>query len=160
MELNWSVSQGVSPFAAKLTDNTEFFIHYATCEGTSDSDVQLAINACTDKACALLDHNIRDDSRYLLFEWDSTNSTLTIVVTDDSKQKDSPQIVQCHFPALNHKLNTANETQDSKWQCQTAEIADHVHYSIKDYLTTCAPFLRYSLIAAFHQETRATCTLL
>lgn len=160
MELNWTVNQGVNPFRAALGDNSEYIIHHATSEGTSDSDIQLAINACTDKACALLDQNIQEDSRYLLFEWDSTNSTLTIVVTDDSKQKDSPQIVQCHFPALNQKLNAVTDTQGSEWQFQAAEIADHVQYSIKDYLTTCAPFLRYSLIAAFHQDSRATCTLL
>ncbi|WP_226662113.1 hypothetical protein [Microbulbifer aggregans] len=139
---------------------TEQVIHSSTFEGTSDHDVQQAIDACIEKACTLLHQNIQDDSRFLLFEWDTTNAILTIVVTDDSKQQDSRDVVKCHFTLLDQKTITESASQDKTQQPRVDELAENILYWIKDYLTTCAPFLRYSLIAAFHQGSRATCTLL
>ena len=160
MNLNWAMSKRQNPAETALGDNIEYVVHECRYEGNSDRDAQQAINACVDKACALLEQNIREDSRYLLFEWDVENSTLTIVVTDDSKQSDSRDIVKCHFSAIDQRLNPADADPHSEWQSDLSEFADDIQFWIRDYLTTCTQFLNYSLIAAFHRESRANCTLL
>ena len=134
MNLMWRTEGGNSPECA---------IHHTCIEVTSDDEMQQAIDSCIEKACGLLEHNIRDESRYLLFGWEPGTSTLSIVVTDDEKACDSPHTVRCHFIANAEQLDP-----------------EDIQYWIKDYLTTCAPFLRYSLIAAFHRESRASCVLL
>ncbi|WP_226704397.1 hypothetical protein [Microbulbifer elongatus] len=126
-----------------MVSNGEHVVHRCSVEYYSDQDAEIAINACIDKTCGLLDSNIQYHSRYLLFGWDTTSSTLTIVVTDDEKQRDSRDVVQCQFVATDKPLDP-----------------EDIQFWIKDYLTTCAAFLRYSLIAAFHRESRANCTLL
>ncbi|MCK7597397.1 hypothetical protein M0G74_08970 [Microbulbifer sp. CAU 1566] len=160
MELSWAINSGTDPFAAAVGDHTQYTIHFSEFNGTSDNEVQQAINACVDRACELLEKNIRDDSRYLLFEWDVVYSMLTIVVTDDAKEKDSQYVVKCQLTAIDKKLTPENTQPNSEWESRVSEFAEDVQYWIKDYLTTCAPFLNYSLIAAFHRESRASCTLL
>lgn len=160
MDMNWIENDTANPYGATVGDDAEYTIHYSVFDGVSDSEVQLAINACTDKACELLEKNIREDSRYLLFGWDLSSSTLTIVVTDDGKEQDSQGIVKCQFAGIDQKFNSNEATAESDRGARARELADDVQYWIKDYLTTCAPFLRYSLIAAFHRGSRANCTLL
>ena len=143
MTLTWAVSENSAPLNAATGNNTGYVVHHCRSDGNSNREIQEAINACIDKACALLGRSIQDDSRYMLFGWDADASTLTIVVTDDEKQRDSRNVVQCQFTATDESLDP-----------------EDIQYWIKDYLTTCAPFLQYSLIAAFHQESRASCTLL
>lgn len=142
MNLNWTVKTEANPSQTAPGDDTVYVIHHSSFAGTSDEDVQHAINTCIDKACDLLDKSIQENSRYFLFGWDNASSTLTILVTDETKAHDSPDVVKCDFSGT-----------------QQLDPED-IQYWIKDYLTTCAPFLRYSLIAAFHQESRASCTLL
>ncbi|MFV8783033.1 hypothetical protein ACNKU7_11465 [Microbulbifer sp. SA54] len=160
MNLTWTENKTLSQPAGDTGQRSEYVIHSSTIEKTSDDGVQRAIDACIDKACTLLPRNIRDDSRYLLFGWDAVNSTLTIVVTDDSKEKDSPDIVQCRFSSLVEKMNSESADPDHSQHSAADELADNIQYWIKDYLTTCAPFLRYSLIAAFYRESRSSCALL
>ena len=160
MELSWAINNGKDPFAAAVGDHTQYTVHFSEFNGTSDNEVQQAINACVDRACELLEKNIRDDSRYLLFEWDVVYSILTIVVTDDAKEADSQYVVKCQFAAIDKKLTPENAQPDSEWESRVSEFAEDVQFWIKDYLTTCAPFLCYSLIAAFHRESRANCVLL
>ncbi|MBB5210638.1 hypothetical protein [Microbulbifer hydrolyticus] len=143
MDLMWTIENAGSPAGTTSEDSSERVIHSASLEVTSDEKMQQAIDACIDKACGLLENNIQDDSRYMLFGWNVDTSTLTIVVTDDEKEHDSRNVVQCQFTATDESLDP-----------------EDIHYWIKDCLTTCAPFLQYSLIAAFHQESRASCTLL
>ncbi|MBN8431875.1 hypothetical protein JF535_13550 [Microbulbifer salipaludis] len=143
MKLNWEIDKDRALTGAAKQNDREHSIHHSTVVGASEQDIQLAIDASVEKACELLENNIQDDSRYLLFGWDSEVSTLTIVVTDDDKRHDSRDVVQCH-------LVTGGQQPDP----------EDIQFWIKDYLTTCAPFLRYSLIAAFHRGSRATCTLL
>lgn len=143
MKLNWTLRENNAPINDANGDQTEYVVHHCRFEGNADSEVQIAIDATIEKACDLLENNIQDDSRYLLFGWDADTSTLTIVVTDDERQRDSREVVQCQFVATDKPLDP-----------------EDIQYWIKDYLTTCAAFLRYSLIAAFHRESRANCTLL
>ena len=143
MDLMWTIENGGSPAGTTSEDSSERVIHSASLEATSDEKMQQGIDACIEKACGLLENNIQDDSRYMLFGWDVDTSTLTIVVTDDEKERDSRNVVQCHFIVTAKQLDP-----------------EDIQFWIKDYLTTCAPFLRYSLIAAFHRESRVSCVLL
>jgi hypothetical protein len=137
MNLNWKDKKGV-----KST------VHYTEFEGVPDDQVQLAINLCIDKMAQLLGSNIKDDSMYLMFEWDISHSNLTIVVTDETKSHDSDNVVQCYF-------TNVDETLKSEY-----ELAEDVEFWVRDYLTTCTVFLNYSLIAAFHCGSRAASKLL
>ncbi|WP_428818351.1 hypothetical protein [Microbulbifer sp. MCCC 1A16149] len=143
MDLNWAVSESSDSLRPVAGNDSKYFVHHGSCEGSSEHEVQKAVEACIDKACDLLEQNIQDDSRYLLFEWNPKTSTLAIVVTDDGKERDSRDVVQCHFVANDIALNP-----------------DDIQFWIRDYLTTCTQFLHYSLIAAFHCDSRADCTLL
>jgi len=143
MKLNWTTNKEVATTKAVASNSDEHVVHRSTVESSSEQEIQRAIDASIEKACELLENNIRDDSRYLLFGWDAGASTLTIVVTDDDKVHDSRDVVQCHFATGDQPLDV-----------------EDIQFWIKDYLTTCAPYLQYSLIAAFHRESRENCTLL
>jgi len=137
MNLMWRI------VSEESKESPERVIHYANLEVTSDDETQRAIDTCIEKTCGLLENNFQEDSRYLLFGWDADASTLTIVVTDDEKQRDSRNVVECQFTATDEPLDP-----------------EDIQYWIKDYLTTSTQFLRYSLIAAFHMGERKFCTLL
>ncbi|WP_299593240.1 hypothetical protein [uncultured Microbulbifer sp.] len=143
MKLNWEISKESGPTDAAEGKDREQIIHRSMINCASEQEVQSAIDASIAKACELLERSVQDDSRYLLFGWAADTSTLTVVVTDDDKVRDSEDVVLCRFVTNDLQLDT-----------------EDIQFWIKDYLTTCSEFLRYSLIAAFHQNTRATCTLL
>ena len=143
MPLDWITKiENSLPGAAQASDR-EYTIYQANAEGKTAQSVQHAIERSIDKACDLLKDNIEDDSRFLLFGWNAETSTLTILVSDDEKYRDSQGVVQCQLTANGLQLDP-----------------EDIQFWIKDYLSTCAPFLRYSLIAAFHRGSRANCTLL
>lgn len=102
----------------------------------------------------MLGQNIRSDSMYLLFEWDVVYSMLTIVVTDELKENDSEYVVKCCFEKLDERRNSDSGESEDDWENNVNEYASKVKYWIKDYLTTSSNFLGYSLVAAFHSETR------
>lgn len=158
MDLNWIQQEGVNPFERLTGDTTEYLVHYTEFEGDSDEQVESAVHACIDKMSTLLDKNVHDDSMFLLFEWDVAYSTLTIVVTDSAKQKDSSDVVKCSFTAIDSKMRTV-EPGDAR-ELKVNDLAENIQFWIKDYLPTCTTFLRYSLVAAFHRESRDKCSLL
>lgn len=119
-------------------------IHDTKCLSLEHPAMKSAIEQCIEKACSLLASNIQDDSLYLLFEWFADTATLKVLVTDSSKTQDAPQVIRCQFIRLEND----------------AEIAERVQYWIRDYLTTCASFMQYSLVAAFHFQGREHCVLL
>jgi len=84
----------------------------------------------------MLHLTIQDSSLYLLFEWNTDDTTLTIVVTDAEKKQDSNRIVRCAMVATDEE--------------GAAETAEKIQYWIRDYLTTCDGFFAYSLVAIFH----------
>jgi len=118
---------------------SETFRHHAEYAGTEESGIRLALAECVEKSISLLHTNIKDESLYLLFEWCAASSVLGVVVTDSTKKIDSPQVVKCGFSRL--------ESED-------------LQYWLGDYFTTCESFMRYSLVAAFHSQTRAESALL
>ncbi|WP_043316675.1 hypothetical protein [Microbulbifer sp. HZ11] len=143
MSLNWNLTTENSLPGASSQSDREYTIYQTKAEGSDGQDIRHVIEASIDKACEHLEDNLQDDSRYLLFGWNVDTSTLTIVVTDDEKVRDAREVVRCKFVAIDVQLDV-----------------EDIQYWIKDYLTTCVPFLQYSLIAAFHLESRENCTLL
>jgi len=126
-------------------------LHTLTIPETTELKIRKTIEACTDKAVSLLKNNIQDDSLYLLFEWNSNNASLNILVTDATKNHDAPEIICCRFPALATELNNQEESGD---------YTELVKFWLHDYLTTCTAFFSYSLVAIFHSSTRSNTELL
>lgn len=158
MNLNWIQQKGVNAFEGLIGYAPEYIVHYAEYDGTSDEQIESAVHACIDKMSTLMDKNVHDDSMFLLFEWDVAYSALTIVVTDSAKQKDSSDVVKCSFTAIDSKMRTV-EPGDAR-ELKVNDLAENIQFWIKDYLPTCTTFLRYSLVAAFHRESRENSFLL
>jgi hypothetical protein len=118
----------------------------AGCEQMGENSHQQAVNQSVDKAIELLPLNIDDDSMYIIFEWDAQQLLLSIAVTDETKTKDAERCVQCRFSRF-----------DSSDMDDTTE---DIRYWIRDYLTTCDAFMRFSLIAIFHSGDRQRVDLL
>ena len=104
--------------------------------------------------------NINDDSRYLMFEWDIAESTLTVVVTDDDKKIDSKYVVKCILTSHAEEMSKAKALSQSDWENKTQEFSEDVRDRIHNYLTTCGAFMQFSLIAVFHNESRKKTRLL
>lgn len=138
--LTWNIHQTIN--------NT---LHATSVTGTTEQDIRKTIEACTDKAINLLKNNIQDDSLYLLFEWNTSNASLHIVVTDVTKNHDAPESVCCTL---------SNLTKEFSSQEQSIAYTESVKFWLHDYLTTCTAFFSYSLVAVFHSSTRNNTELL
>jgi hypothetical protein len=131
--------------------NTEN-IYHTKIEGADTTQWRKAIEACADKAIALLADNIQDDSLYLLFEWNPTSGNLRIVVTDAQKQQDAPISLEALFSS--YLKATGND------EGVAAEHTEQIKFWLHDYLTTCTAFFNYSLVAIFHSSNRSQTELL
>ena len=118
-------------------------LYTLNCAGNDEDAIKAGVEAALEKAVSLLDRNVRDDSRYLLCEWDADAARLQVVVSDDSKTKDAPEAVECCFEPFDAALDVAL-----------------LQFLIRDYLTTCTAFLGWSLLAAFHEGDRQRSRLL
>jgi len=146
--LNWKECDSrLNPIDAEVGSENEHVVYLAEFDEQSDEAIALAVQACMDKAIGFLSDNVDDESRYFLFEWNVACSTLTIVVTDDSRENDSQYVVKCLMSALD----------DDK---KSIEYVSMIKYEIKDYLTTSSEFLKYSLVAVFHSGSRGKVDLL
>ena len=148
MTLSWIESKTETAPDAVVGEREQYILHKTVSTEITESLMQQAVNATILKAAQLMGDNIEDNSLYLLCDWDMASSTLTLVVTDDSKQKDSVHVVKCEFNAL----NLAEEKQD--------DFASLVSYWISDYLTTSSEFMQFSLVAGFTRNARAKVELL
>ncbi|MFT7559483.1 MAG: hypothetical protein ACI93R_001394 [Flavobacteriales bacterium] len=170
MILEWKESKGVSSFRKTNGYCAENIIHASKFNGVKDGDIKNTLVECIEKASGLLGENINDESLYLLFEWDTSHSTLTIAVTDSTKKNDSPQIITCSFTSLNtaiesadndiHDIHDIHDISKDTSEENVNDYTDKVQYWITNYLTTCATFMQFSLVAAFHSGSRDECTLL
>ena len=146
-KLNWVISD------KNQTSENPIKLHQATCQQTDTGQLKLAVLESVDKAISLLSDNIIDESRYLLFEWAPRAAELKIVVTDDDKAVDSSQVVVCY---LNGSKESSKLLDDSHIEEFTITVREWIH----NHLTTSAGFMRFSLIAVFHNDTRKHCRLL
>jgi len=126
------------------TEKTQYS-HQAHCKSNDESVIKKAVDETVEKSISYLDENIRDDSLYFLVEWKSDDSSLTIFVSDDTKQKESLHIVRCSFDCQTDGNNINGDT---------------IQYWTRDLLTTSANFIRFSLVAIFSQGDRQRTVLL
>jgi len=152
MKLNWEEQKNSKP--AGSTAATTCTVYHAECSNSANKSVVSAIDQCIDKALDLLSINVVDESRYLMFEWDKAHSTLTIAVTDHTKANDSEHVVRCIMSGLYKEMQSIRDLSPSDCDEKMNAYSFDVKYSINNYLTTCSEFLRYSLIAAFHSDSR------
>ena len=158
MSLNWKEHNNANPQAP--TNTPEHLTYLAQAHEYDTKGLNSAVACSIDKAVSLLNDNINEHSRYLIFEWDITCSVLTIVVTDDKKENDSAKVVQCCFTALDNKLKAVKNTALSEWESEANRYAECMKDTIRDYLTTCHTFFSYSLVAIFHTDGRSNSALL
>lgn len=122
-------------------------------DASSDHEICRAVEDAAERAIEELHDNIQDASLYLLFEWCFDNAELKIAVTDVSKSKDSPISYCCKFTNLLKRLESASTEE-------LEQFAETLKFWLHDYLSSCTPFLKYSLVAIFHQSTREHTELL
>ena len=145
MTLNWQTTTDSKIFKTDTSD-ANYTLHAAQVADAPNNNgpmIKQAIGEAIEKASSLLDANIDDESLFLMFEWDETQPCLTIAVTDDTKAKTSPDVVRCSFATLDEQYDT-----------------QQIQLLVKDYLSTCKQFLRFSLVAMFNTGSRENCELL
>jgi hypothetical protein len=147
MSLNWTLSEGQNPFVSDDPHAAEHRFHHAESAAVEDSAVANDIDAALAKAVSFLNANVKNESRYFLVEWDPSSSTLRLAVTDDRKQQDAADVVSCRFMALNQQLQA--QGAEAVEQC-----SEKVQFWLKDYLSSCAAFMDYSLVAVFTDGAR------
>ena len=123
-------------------------IYSATTEANDNTAIKQALEAAARQAIALLDKTINEDSLYLLFSWDQPAQQLKVVVTDASKTRDSDTQVQLSF------------SQQPRESLNPEDFAEQLHFWLKDFLASYAPFFRYSLVAIFTAGDRTQTRLL
>lgn len=160
MNLVWKEQKGASPFEAAAGDVTQYVIYLSEFDGVEDFSVKPIIEECIDKSISYFPSNINDESLFFLCEWDCVYSILTIVVTDDKKENDSPHIIKCCFNGIDKQFKNIRNSTEDRWQEAANSYSSKVKGWIKDYLTTCSGFMDYSLVAAFHSEERSASELL
>jgi hypothetical protein len=122
--------------------------YFARFDDCGPSDLKPALEICAAKAVSLLDHNIREDSLYLLFAWNPQAAELRIDVTDALKQQDGAFVVQAQFPQLLSPADSAGS------------LSENIKFLLSDFLASYSPFFSYSLVAIFHSSSRdETCLL-
>lgn len=133
-------------------------LHDATSDASTEHALKLAISECVEKSAQLMHLNIVDESQLMMYGWDPIQATLTVVMTDISKQHDSVHTCRCVFPSLSQQLAEAEQASSSS-QAREA-CTQNVALWIKDYLTTCSTFMNFSLVALFHTGDRQASSLL
>ncbi|MFT6222083.1 MAG: hypothetical protein ACJA0C_001491 [Candidatus Endobugula sp.] len=141
MPLEWNVNNTDSPR----------YLHQAVCNEPNEAAIKDVIDGSIERAIDCLHENIQDDSLYFLVEWNDAESSLTIIVTDDSKQKESPHKIVSDFSrVMGQEIGSvmSHTTKDSN-----VDI-DKIQYWVRDFLTTSTGFIRFSLVAIFSRGDR------
>ncbi|MFT7405188.1 hypothetical protein [Zhongshania sp.] len=147
MKVNWEMS--VLPSGKRAE-----YIYVTDSAAQLETELEPLIIACVDKAVSVMPENINDDSLYLIFEFDD-HGVLRIVMTDDTKQQESAYGIACDMSSVTQYL-----AESDYWKFKGEPFADIVKHCIRDYLTTCGAFMRYSLVAVFSEGDRARTELL
>jgi len=111
-------------------------LHQAVSAANTQESLKVAVLACADYAFSMFDDNVKDESMYCLFDWDFSQQTLTISITDPSKTVFSKHLVQL---TLENYAAYLVEKEDQQEQIQLW---------LHNHLTTSAEFLQFSLVAA------------
>ena len=147
MSLNWNLSEGKNPFAPEEQGVTACRFHHAESPASEDEAVKNDMEEALEKAMALLNANVKNESRYFLVEWDRVNAVLRLAVTNDRKAQDAVDVVTCRFTALYQRLQMEGESA-------AEACSDKINFYAKDYLSTCTGFMDYSLVAMYTDGAR------
>jgi hypothetical protein len=169
-EIQWMVEQVTTN---QSSDEKQPNNHKAQVATNNLNELNIAVIHSIDKAVSLLSENIGDESRYLLFEWQQAKSCLTVVVTDDTKSIDSPQKVVLEMTNWTSIADDVVGSAGSAGFAESDRLTESAHANqlaevftqtlrewIHNYLTTSAGFMKYSLIAIFHADSRKKTVLL
>lgn len=126
--------------------NNEQHQHTLAIQAEGFDAFKNAVVQCADKAFSMFNETVLDSSMFCLFEWQIEDASLTVVVTDESKSQEGKHRVTVVVPAFRGESST--------------DFIEDVQAFIRDYLTTCLPFLQYSLIAAFSLGDRSRIKML
>ena len=124
---------------------------FADCSEMGSAAIYEALGQAVETAVKFLPDNMKDESRFFMFEWDATCFILTIVVTDDDKKLDSPKVVKLSLSGLAQALQGDGV---SEWAATPEECIDNIKYFLRDFLTTSTAYHKFSLIAVFHSDSR------
>ena len=149
MQLEWSNSNTEAAPQGVLSQDTQHILHVANCQSNQEPALKHAVIDTAHKAAQLLVDNIEDDSLYLMFIWNSHESTLTVVVTDDTKSRDAVHVVRCAFPVAIEKSQSLGEP-----------FSSFASYWIRDYLTTSSDYMKFSMVATFADGSRDVSNML
>lgn len=158
MALIWK--ENIIPLDVSVDGLNERSVFFTESDEIEEKLIKLNVVECIDKSIALLGENITEKSLYYLCEWDAIRSTLTIVVTDETKSVDSKNIVKCCFNNLNEKFHKFKSESEMEWEHVVNNYSSTMCDCIRDYLTTCSGFMNYSLVAIFHSTGRDSAELL
>lgn len=118
------------------TEAGEKIAIFAECGSDGPQEQRLAINEMVDKTVELLPLEVQDESMYLVFAWDAVAGRLSAAVAGEGKVIHGQREVCCQFSALAGSAD--------------AELFEVIRFWVRDYLTTCNEYMRFSLIAVLH----------
>ena len=143
MPLEWNVNNTDSPR----------YLHQTVCNEPNEAAIKEVVDGSIERAIDCLHENIQDDSLYFLVEWNDAESSLTIIVTDDSKQKESPHKIVSDFS------NVMGQVMSGAMKDINVDI-EKIQYWVRDFLTTSTGFIRFSLVAIFSRGDRSNTILM
>lgn len=111
-------------------------LHKAGSAQNTQDSIKRVVLECATHAISLFDENVKNESMYCLFDWDYSKQTLTINVTDPSKQI-----------LAKHTVQLTLENYDG-YLVDKEEQLEQMQLWLHNFLTTSAEFLQYSLVAA------------
>lgn len=158
MDLIWK--ENITPLEVSVDGLNECSVFFTESNKVEERLIKLNVIECVDKSITLLGKNITEKSLYYLCEWDTMCSTLTIVVTDETKSMDSKNIVKCCFSNLNKTFHKFSDKSELEREYIANNYSSMVYDCIRDYLTTCSGFMTYSLVAIFHSSDRRSTELI
>lgn len=133
MPLSWNELQSETEAGEKIAIA-------AVCGSDSPQEQRMAVNEMVDKTVELLPLEVRDESMYLVFTWDAAAGQLSAAVAGEGKLIHGEREVSCQFAAL---AGSADADVDG-------ELFETIRFWVRDYLTTCNEYMRFSLIAILH----------
>jgi hypothetical protein len=120
-------------------------IFSAQSSSTDKQQIKHCVDACLQKMIEHLEQDVTDQAMYLVCQWLPANATLQLLTADPELQPCGKITVQCQLDGL-------KEMDD--------ELLAEFKFWLRDYLTTAAGFLHYSLVAVMRATPDASPELL
>ncbi|GAA0787005.1 hypothetical protein [Marinobacterium sediminicola] len=153
MSLNWELSEGKHPFVVGRKGAEACRFHCAESVAVEDNAVKDDLEETLAQAITFLNANVKNESLFFMVEWDAASSTLTLSVTDAQKEQDAADVVTCRFAELQQQLEAEGEAA-------LDVVSSKIAFWAKDFLSTCTPFMNYSLVAVYTDGDRDKAGLL